>query len=136
MQPPLWLFAALGSVAMASAGQIFLKLGVRALSASGIALSAPGGVVAAMLQPALIAGVLAFATSMLLWIVAIQGQQLSYVYPLAALGYILVTLLSVAIFGDSLNGWKVGGILLIVVGVGVLNMGRIAVPTSVVEQVR
>lgn len=136
MQPPLWLCAALGSVAVASAGQIFLKLGVRAISASGVGLSARHAIAAAILQPQLIAGVLAFAASMLLWIVAIQGQQLSYVYPLAALGYILVTLLSVAIFGDSLNGWKVGGILLIVLGVGVLNMGRVAAPTSAAERVR
>ncbi|MGH7706966.1 MAG: cation/cationic drug transporter [Vulcanimicrobiaceae bacterium] len=120
--PPLWLVAALLSIVSASTGQILLKIGVKAALPPD-AIRHPLALLSVFTNPFIVAGVVAFALSMVLWLGAINGQQLSAVYPMAALGYVLVTLVSVRLFHDSLGGWKIAGIGLIIVGVLVLNAG-------------
>jgi drug/metabolite transporter (DMT)-like permease len=121
--PPLWLIATLLSVLCASSGQILLKIGVRSAGLPPNVLLHPVALFAALLNPFIIGGIFAFVASMLLWLAAINGQQLSSVYPLAALGYVIVTLVSVLLFHDRITVWKVAGILLIVLGVALLNHG-------------
>jgi drug/metabolite transporter (DMT)-like permease len=121
--PPLWLIATLLSVLCASSGQILLKIGVRSTALPPSSLLHPTYLLAALLNPYVIGGIFAFVASMLLWLAAISGQQLSSVYPLAALGYVIVTLVAALLFHDRITAWKVAGILLIVLGVAVLNYG-------------
>lgn len=122
MKIPLWLIAALLSIACASAGQIFLKIGVRGALPSD-AIRHPFLLLAALLNPYVILGTAAYAISMILWLGAISGQALSVVYPMAALGYVLVSMASVWLFGDAVTPAKVFGITLIIIGIIVLNTG-------------
>lgn len=120
MKIPLWLIAALLSIACASAGQIFLKIGVRgALPAD--AVRQPLLLLGALLNPYVILGTAAYAISMVLWLGAISGQALSVVYPMAALGYVLVSIASVWIFGDAVTPGKVLGIAFIITGILILS---------------
>lgn len=119
---PLWFAAALLSIALAASGQILLKLGVRASLPADSALH-PMLVLSAMRHPFICMGILAFAASMVAWIAAISGQELSRVYPMAAIGYVIVTIASVWLFNDSVTTAKVAGIGLIVLGIVVLNLG-------------
>jgi drug/metabolite transporter (DMT)-like permease len=48
---------------------------------------------------------------------------LSLLYPVIALTYVWVTVLSILIFHDDINPWKLAGIVLIVSGVAVLGKG-------------
>jgi multidrug transporter EmrE-like cation transporter len=70
------------------------------------------------LEPAHFGSILAFA---LLLIFALRHGELSILWPLYALSYVWVALLSVYFFGDHLNPWKLGGIALIVLGVALLG---------------
>jgi len=45
------------------------------------------------------------------------------VYPVIALTFVWVTILSAAVFGESMNPYKIAGIAIIVAGVSVLGMG-------------
>jgi len=117
-----WWFAALLSIVCASMGQVLLKLGVRnALPAD--ALRHPALLLGAIVHPYVLAGIAAFFASMLFWLVAINGRQLSAVYPLASLAYVLVTIASVVVFRDTVTIQKVLGIALIILGIVVLNAG-------------
>jgi uncharacterized membrane protein len=126
---PLWLLAASLSIGCASLGQILLKIGVRHGAVPSDPARHPLGVLTAVFHPFVTAGILAFAMSMLLWIVAINAQQLSFVYPMAAFGYVIVTIASVRFFGETVTPWKVIGIGLIVLGVVVLNAGGQPAPS-------
>lgn len=117
MKSPLWLVAASMSVGFASVGQILLKIGVRRNAIPTDLARHPLAVLTALFHPYVAAGVFAFAISMILWIVALNGQQLSLVYPMAALGYVLVTIASACLFGETMNLWKIAGIRLIILGV-------------------
>lgn len=120
---PIWLIAALLSICSASAGQLLLKVGVRGAHLPPNPLQQPLSLVLALFQPLIICGIIAEATSMMLWLAAINTRALSAVYPMAALGYVIVTVVSVVFFGEGLSIGKIAGIALIVLGVVVLNSG-------------
>ena len=61
------------------------------------------------------------AVNALLLILALRDGQLSTLYPIIALTFVWVNLLSMYLFGDHMNFWKAGGILLVVSGVAVLG---------------
>ena len=81
---PAWFVAALLSITLAASGQVLLKLGVQRAFTTGA--SYPSMLVAAVREPFIVLGVTAFAASMVVWLAAISGQQLSRVYPMAAIG--------------------------------------------------
>ena len=55
---------------------------------------------------------------------ALRDGQLSVLYPIIALTYVWVTILSPMFFNDVINAYKVIGVGLIVVGVSFIGLGR------------
>jgi drug/metabolite transporter (DMT)-like permease len=64
-----------------------------------------------------------YGISTLLLVLALKDGELSLLYPVIALTYVWVTVLSILIFHDDINPWKLAGIVLIVSGVAVLGKG-------------
>lgn len=62
-----------------------------------------------------LAGVL-YAASSVLWVLALRDLPLSHAYPFMALGYIIVPLAALVIYGEHLSGRYFLGVLFIVVG--------------------
>ena len=60
----------------------------------------------------------------LFWLAALRTMDLSYAYPFMALSFVLVLLLSAAIFGESLSTAKVAGVILICIGVAISAQGQ------------
>jgi len=60
----------------------------------------------------------------LFWLAALRTMDLSYAYPFMALSFVLVLMLSAAIFGESLSTAKVVGVILICVGVVISAQGQ------------
>lgn len=71
----------------------------------------------------LMSGYSLYGLSTLLLVLALRDGELSLLYPVIALTYVWVTVLSFVIFHDDINPWKVLGIVLIVLGVAVLGKG-------------
>lgn len=69
----------------------------------------------------LVAGYSLYGISFILMAMALKHGELSIMYPIIALTQVWVTILSVYIFHDSMNPYKVLGIAGVVVGVGVLG---------------
>ncbi|MCU1326172.1 MAG: hypothetical protein JWN34_1542 [Bryobacterales bacterium] len=69
----------------------------------------------------LIFGYAVSALNALLLILALRDGQLSTLYPIISLTFVWVNLLSMYLFGDHMNLWKAGGILLVVSGVAILG---------------
>lgn len=80
------------------------------------------GVLAALFTNlTLLGGYCLYGLSTLLLILALRDGQLSLLYPVIALTYVWVTVLSVALFQETINIFKLTGIATIVVGVVVLG---------------
>ena len=58
-----------------------------------------------------------------LMVLALRHGELSVLYPLISLGYVWVAVLSVVVFGEMMNVYKITGICAIMAGVAVLGSG-------------
>jgi drug/metabolite transporter (DMT)-like permease len=71
----------------------------------------------------LIAGYALYGINTLMLVLALKEGELSMLYPIIALTYVWVTILSYVILREQPNVWKNLGIATIVVGVAVLGRG-------------
>ena len=100
---------------LGAAAQILMKTGANHMTQSGLL-----GMVTNL---PLMGGYCLYGISTLLLVLALKDGELSLLYPVIALTYVWVTVLSSLIFHDSINPWKLAGIVLIVSGVTVLGKG-------------
>lgn len=70
----------------------------------------------------IIIGLCLYALGAILLIIALKGGELTILYPIIALGYIWVTLLSSAFFNEMITGYKIIGIALIVLGISAIGI--------------
>lgn len=101
---------------LGAAAQILLKTGANQLghpTLLGIIENLP-----------LMAGLALYGVSTLLLVLALKDGELSLLYPVIALTYVWVTVLSLAIFHDHVSPIKLAGVAVIVIGVGVLGRGQ------------
>ena len=71
----------------------------------------------------LIAGMALYGVGAVLMVAALRHGELSVLYPLISLSYVWVAVLSVVVFGEIMNPYKIAGICVIMAGVGILGMG-------------
>jgi multidrug transporter EmrE-like cation transporter len=100
---------------LGAAAQILMKTGANRMTGAGLLGMAS--------NLPLMAGYCLYGLSTLLLVLALKDGELSLLYPVIALTYVWVTVLSFLIFHDSINPWKLAGIVLIVSGVAVLGKG-------------
>lgn len=98
-----------------SFGAVLLKSGSMRAKSSAIHM---------MLSPRIIAGCCTYVLSSVFFILAIRQGELSFLYPMIALGYVWTMIWSRIVFGEPFTRNKFAGIGLILVGVALLNMGR------------
>jgi len=100
---------------LGAAAQVLMKTGANHLAHPGL-LGMLGDL-------PLMAGYCLYGISTVLLVLALKDGELSLLYPVIALTYVWVTVLSLVIFHDDVNPWKMLGIALIVLGVAVLGRG-------------
>ena len=101
-----------------AAAQVLMKIGgskLHGFEPMRILLNAP-----------LVAGYAFYGLNTVMLMMALRDGELSKLYPVIALTYVWVNVLSMFIFHEVLNPWKVSGILAIMLGVGVLGQATAA----------
>ncbi len=71
----------------------------------------------------LLIGIMFYALGTILFIPALKGGELSVLYPLVALVYVWVSLLSVRFLGERMSKLKWLGVILILCGVTLIGLG-------------
>ena len=71
----------------------------------------------------IVSGLFATFISGLCWMATMSKLEIGYAYPFTSLGFVLVVLLSGWLFGESLNAWRIWGVVLIVAGITVASQG-------------
>lgn len=69
-------------------------------------------------------GVSLYLFSFVFYYLGVRKGELSILYPMVSLGYLWTLLWSRLFFGEPFSSRKVGGILLIIGGIVVLNLGN------------
>ncbi|GHA85370.1 transporter [Algimonas arctica] len=77
-------------------------------------------------DPWIFSGLTAAFVASLFWMMAMTKFQISYAYPFMSSAFVLVLLISVPLFGETLNAAKLGGTALIILGIIVLSRGYAA----------
>ena len=98
-----------------AAAQILMRYGAAQLHGSTVA--------DLLTNWALMAGYACLAANTALLVLALRHGELSVLYPIIALTYVWVTILSPMFFGDIVNTSKIIGVGLIVLGVSFIGIG-------------
>ena len=100
-----------------AAAQVLIKTGATQIAHPSLIASA----VSMITNPWLFAGYSLYAVSMVLLIIALKDGELSITYPVIALTYVWVAMLSYFLMHESMGLYKIIGIALIVTGVAVVG---------------
>ena len=109
----------LASVLLAGLAQVTLKSGVnRVTGTAGGALQLNSASFKSLFSSSLVwAGLLLFGVSAIVWLFALSRASLSFAYPFAALGYVVIVLFSIFVLHEHVPPLRWAGVALIVTGI-------------------
>lgn len=113
------IYLVLACTLLVAIGQYLIKIGANRLSHAGFLATAIGIITI----PQLFAGYCLYAVFTVMFVYALRHGELSVLYPLIALGYVWVTITAVVAFHESINPFKIIGLVVIISGVAVLGWG-------------
>lgn len=108
------LLLILVSAAIGAVGQVALKYGAMQM------VENPGITLLEKIKWPIVLGLFLYGISTIIWIMALKKVQLSYAYPMLSIGYVFVFLASYFIFHEPINGVRIGGLFLIMVGISLV----------------
>ena len=76
-----------------------------------------------LINPHIIIALLLTLLSGITWMIAMTKFEISYAYPFTLLGLVMVTIFSILFFNESINVFKIVGIIIICFGMVVLSKG-------------
>jgi len=116
-----WQWAAFGAIALAACGHLLIKLGLSS-AAHHAALSGLADKVSLYLfHSALPLGLAVYGIGTLLWIKAVSSRNISFLYPLTALNYVIVSIGGKLFFNETISTGRWIGIAVVVLGVALLQ---------------
>lgn len=112
---------ALFSIVLGATGQFLFRLGM--LDYGTVTLTGIWGQLGSIIfTPAIFIGFSCFGVSSILWLVVISRWELSYAYPLVALGYVIAIFYGTFLLRETLTLPKIAGSVLILAGISVLGL--------------
>ncbi|HTC92412.1 MAG TPA: hypothetical protein VK699_03035 [Terriglobales bacterium] len=119
---PWEMVAALGAIILASCGHLLIKAGLR----SAVLTTPAGGIFARLvhylLHPAVAVGLGIYGLGTILWVYAVSRRSISFLYPLTALNYAIVTMGGKFLFGESITRGRWLGIAVVMLGVALMQL--------------
>jgi drug/metabolite transporter (DMT)-like permease len=110
-----WLI--LISVTTGVAGQTVMKIGVSAPGATEATSNITSLVLLILRSPLVLLGLFLYGVGALAWIAVLSRLELSLAYPFLALNFVLITLSSRFLLGESVPSLRWLGILVIISGI-------------------
>ncbi|MCU0640885.1 MAG: SMR family transporter [Candidatus Margulisbacteria bacterium] len=108
------------SISLAIAGQMLMKRGMMAFGTFPVSQLLTK-VIPMFLNPWVFVGLFCFGLSSVFWLVVLSRLPLSLVYPMVSIGYIIVALLSIVFFKETISLIRWAGIIVIVLGVFLIS---------------
>jgi drug/metabolite transporter (DMT)-like permease len=112
------------SVSFAVAGQLLLKIGMLRMGKFSLNISTiVQQYTRIFLNPFVIAGIIGFILSMLIWLYVLSRLELSIAYPFLALNYVLILFASHFLLKETITPTKIVGVAVIIAGVFLISRG-------------
>ncbi len=113
------------SVIFASCGQLFFKKGMsffKNLTLGSGVLQAALDILKVVFSPFVFSGLVLYALSTLLWLLALSKTELTYAYPFTLLTFLVVMVGSYFLFHEGLQLNRLIGAVIIAIGVLVVSL--------------
>jgi drug/metabolite transporter (DMT)-like permease len=109
---------------IATLGQLLLKFGLRQVEATGFHGVKGLGIfiVSVFSTPLILAAIPVYVIGLVVWLVVLAELDLSYAYPLVALTYVLVPLVSYMILGEHIPPLRWIGVGVVFAGVVLVGL--------------
>ena len=108
-------------VALSAVAQLLLKYGMSRGSAPALSAD-PRAILLLLLKPPVLIGLVIYAVSVVLWLLVLSKVDVSQAYPFVGAGFIITMIGGAIFFGESITLARLGGTLLI--GVGLVLVAR------------
>ena len=120
MEPILFLIS---SVLCGVAGQLMLKKGMNVVGVISLLRGNPIKTIFKMFTNKFVMiGVFIFGFSMVFWIFALSGLELSYAYPMVSMAYVLIAFSSKILFNENVTWKRWASIIVICIGVSLISI--------------
>ncbi len=124
MKSASWTFIAICSLLTVLAN-LFLRYGL--MKSGGLAIRSGdwlAGWTGTLMQPAFLAGLVCYGLAAVIWFYALSVTDVSTGYPiLVGLTFILVTMGAVGLFNETMNPYKMAGMVAILAGIFLVAKG-------------
>lgn len=113
------------SVTLGVVGQLSMKSGMK--SVGKIELSQmlfTSKLFQVILNPLVIFGMILYMSAAIVWLVVLSKAELSYAYPMFALGYVITSVIAWLLFKENMTLFRFFGILMIMSGVYLIALKR------------
>ncbi|HEY6452951.1 MAG TPA: SMR family transporter [Steroidobacteraceae bacterium] len=108
----------LTGVLLNAVAQLLLKAGARAIADVPLAFGNSWTLVERIaINPPILAGLVCYGVSVVVWILALSRVEVSVAYPMLSIGYVVNAVAAWMLFGEDLNTARLAGIGVIIVGV-------------------
>jgi drug/metabolite transporter (DMT)-like permease len=114
-----WWVAFSASSLFVVSGHLLIKAGLNAATPSQYVGFAR--VVHSVLQVEVIAGLLIYFLGSVCWMIAVAQREISFLYPLSSINYVLVVVTSYVLFSEAVSLQRASGVAVIVLGMALMN---------------
>ena len=107
----------LTGVLLNAMAQLLLKAGSRAIAGIAVSLASVSSLFERLAtNPAIYGGLVCYAVSVVVWILALSRVDVSVAYPMLSVGYVVNALLAWWLFAEALTPTRIAGVAVIIVG--------------------
>lgn len=117
-----WQWSALAAILLASSGHLLIKFGLLSAVQTVTDLGVAARIMHYLLQPAVAVGLAIYGLGTLFWISAVSRRDISFLYPITALNYVLVSVGGKFLFDEVVSPARWLGICVVVIGVALLQL--------------
>jgi multidrug transporter EmrE-like cation transporter len=115
-----WIAFSLSSICVVG-GHLMIKAGLNSVSATVPAASFAVRILHILMQPQVVGGLFIYLMGTACWMIAVSQKEISFLYPLSSVNYVLVAVMSALFLAESISLRRGEGMLLIVAGMFLLN---------------
>lgn len=116
-----WQWAAFGAIALAACGHLLIKQGLSSAAHATSVATLADKISLYLFHSALPIGLAIYGIGTLLWIRAVASKNISFLYPLTALNYVIVSIGGRVFFNERISFGRWAGIAVVVLGVAMLQ---------------
>lgn len=110
-----WWMAFAASAVFVVSGHLLIKAGLNSLASAGGDLLALR-LLHTLLQPWVLGGLLIYVLGTVCWMRTVSQKEISFVYPLSSVNYVLVVMASTTFFQEVISARRAAGVVTIVLG--------------------